>query len=114
MKKWRGRLGRVAFGLLARAGPGVPPPPPPGRIRGSPLARVLRLEERLARGSLARDRSRTALTLGALVVGLAMIVALGWTAQAARNAATAWLTDVGPGDGGVTSIFPVPPAGLLS
>jgi putative ABC transport system permease protein len=83
--------------------------PPLARILGSPLARVLRLEERLARGSLARDRSRTALTLGALVVGLAMIVALGWTAQAARNAATAWLTDVVPGDEVVTSIFPVPP-----
>ena len=71
--------------------------PPLARLLGSPLAAVLRLEERLARGSLARDRSRAALTLGALVVGLAMIVALGWTAQAARNAATAWLADVVPG-----------------
>ncbi|MCI0582341.1 MAG: ABC transporter permease [Chloroflexi bacterium] len=83
--------------------------PPLARILGSPLAAFVRLEERLARGSLARDRSRTALTLGALVVGLAMIVALGWTAQAARNAATAWLADVIPGDEVVTSIFPVPP-----
>jgi putative ABC transport system permease protein len=83
--------------------------PPMARVLGSPLASVLRLEERLARGSLARDRSRTALSLGALVVGLAMIVALGWTAQAARNAATAWLSDVVPGDEVVTSIFPVPP-----
>jgi putative ABC transport system permease protein len=83
--------------------------PPLARILGSPLAAVVRLDERLARGSLARDRSRTALTLGALVVGLAMIVALGWTAQAARNAATAWLADVVPGDEVVTSIFPVPP-----
>ncbi|TAK02622.1 MAG: ABC transporter permease [Chloroflexota bacterium] len=83
--------------------------PPLARILGSPLAAVVRLEERLARGSLARDRSRTALTLGALVVGLAMIVALGWTAQAARNAATAWLADVVPGDEVVTSILPVPP-----
>jgi len=83
--------------------------PPLARILGSPLAAVVRLEERLARGSLARDRSRTALTLGALVVGLAMIVALGWTAQAARSAATAWLADVIPGDEVVTSIFPVPP-----
>jgi putative ABC transport system permease protein len=83
--------------------------PPLARILGSPLASAFRLEERLARGSLARDRSRTALTLGALVVGLAMIVALGWTAQAARNAATAWLADVVPGDEVVTSIFPVAP-----
>jgi putative ABC transport system permease protein len=83
--------------------------PPLAAILGRPLASVLRLEERLARGSLARDRSRTALSLGALVVGLSMIVALGWTAQAARNAATAWLVDVVPGDEVLTSIFPVPP-----
>ena len=83
--------------------------PPLARILGSPLAAFVRLEERLARGSLARDRSRTALTLGALVVGLAMIVALGWTAQAARNAATAWLADVVPGDEVVTSIRPIGP-----
>ena len=36
-----------------------------------------------------------------------MIVALGWSAQAARNAATAWLADVVPGDELVTSIRPV-------
>ncbi len=84
--------------------------PPMARILGSPLGAVLRLEERLARGSLARDRSRAALTLGSLVVGLAMIVALGWTAQAARNAATAWLADVVPGDSVVSSIRPIAPA----
>ena len=78
-----------------------------GRILGAPLGVVLRLEERLARGSLARDRSRAALTLGSLIVGLAMIVALGWTAQAARERATAWLADVIPGDEVVTSIRPV-------
>lgn len=83
--------------------------PPLARIAGVPLGAMLRLEERLARGSLARDRSRAALTLGALVVGLAMVVALGWTAQAARNAATAWLTDVVPGDEVVTSIRPIGP-----
>ncbi len=81
--------------------------PPLGRILGAPLVVVVRLEERLARGSLARDRSRAALTLGSLVVGLAMIVALGWTAQAARDRATAWLADVIPGDEVVTSIRPV-------
>jgi putative ABC transport system permease protein len=80
------------------------------RVVGAPLAIVFRLEERLARGSLARDRSRTALTLGALVVGLAMVVALGWTAQAARQRATAWLADVIPGDEVVSSIRPVPAA----
>jgi putative ABC transport system permease protein len=80
---------------------------PLARILGLPVAVILRLEERLARGSLARDRSRTALTLGSLVVGLAMIVALGWAAQAARASAFAWLQDVVPGDEVVTSIRPI-------
>ena len=80
---------------------------PLARLLGFPLALVLRIEERLARGSLARDRSRTTLTLGSLVIGLAMIVALGWSAQAARAAAFAWLNDVVPGDEIVSSIRPV-------
>jgi putative ABC transport system permease protein len=82
---------------------------PMARILGLPVALVLRLEERLARGSLARDRSRTALTLGSLVVGLAMVVALGWSAQAARASANAWLQDVIPGDTVVSSIRPIGP-----
>ena len=82
---------------------------PLARILGLPVALVLRLEERLARGSLARDRSRTALTLGSLVVGLAMVVALGWSAQAARASAFAWLNDVVPGDEVVSSIRPIGP-----
>jgi putative ABC transport system permease protein len=82
---------------------------PMARIFGLPVLLVLRLEERLARGSLARDRSRTALTLGSLVVGLAMVVALGWSAQATRAAALAWLEDVIPGDEVVSSIRPVGP-----
>ncbi|HTK45741.1 MAG TPA: ABC transporter permease, partial [Patescibacteria group bacterium] len=60
-------------------------------LLGYPVSLILRLEASLARGSLARDRSRTTLTLGSLVIGLAMIVALGWSAQAARSAAFDWL-----------------------
>jgi putative ABC transport system permease protein len=77
------------------------------RLLGYPVSLVLRIEEQLARGSLARDRSRTTLTLGSLVIGLAMIVALGWSAQAARASAFAWLDDVVPGDEIVTSLRPV-------
>jgi putative ABC transport system permease protein len=80
---------------------------PLARIVGLPFTVVARLDERLARGSLARDRSRTALTLGALAVGLAMIVAVGGVAQQARAAANAWLSGVIPGDEVVTSIRPV-------
>jgi putative ABC transport system permease protein len=82
---------------------------PLARLLGLPVAMLLRIEERLARGSLARDRSRTTLTLGSLVIGLAMIVALGWSAQAARASAFAWLEDVVPGDEIVSSIRPIGP-----
>lgn len=80
---------------------------PMARLLGLPIGLLLRIEERLARGSLARDRSRTTLTLGSLVIGLAMVVALGWSAQAARASAFAWLDDVVPGDELVSSIRPV-------
>jgi putative ABC transport system permease protein len=72
-----------------------------------PFAALVGFEERLARGSLVRDRSRAALTVGALAMGLAMIVAIGGVAQNARRAATAWLVDVVPGDEVVTSIRPI-------
>ena len=98
----------VVYGVLLLATMATPLVLPPlARIIGLPISAVLRLEERLARGSMSRDRSRTALTLGALVIGLAMVVALGWTAEAARHRATAWLADVVPGDEVLTSIRPV-------
>ena len=57
-----------------------------GRVAGAPFASFFRLEERLARASLGRDRSRTALTVGALAVGLAMIVAVGGVAETPSRA----------------------------
>ena len=81
---------------------------PLGRIAGLPFAGLFRLEERLARAAIARDRARTTITVGALVVGLAMVVALGAVATNARAAATAWLGDVVPGDEILTAIAPAP------
>ncbi|HEX3427642.1 MAG TPA: FtsX-like permease family protein [Candidatus Limnocylindrales bacterium] len=78
-----------------------------GRIAGLPFRLVLRLEERLARASIVRDRSRTTLTVGALAIGLAMVVAVGAVAHQSRLAASAWLSEVIPGDELLTSIRPV-------
>jgi putative ABC transport system permease protein len=80
--------------------------PAMARVAGVPFALLVRFEERLARASLLRDRGRAALTVGALTIGLAMIVALGGVGQHARNAASAWIADVVPGDLVLTSIFP--------
>jgi putative ABC transport system permease protein len=77
------------------------------RIAGAPFAAVFRVEERLARSSVVRDRSRTALTLGSLTIGLAMIVALGGVGEHARAAAAGWISDVVPGDVVMTSIRPI-------
>jgi putative ABC transport system permease protein len=82
------------------------------RVAGLPF-RIFRSEERLARSSLGRDRSRTALTAGALVVGLAMVVALGTAAEGVRKIGAAWLTETIPGSELVTSIRPVPPTGQI-
>ncbi len=80
---------------------------PLGRLASLPFALFLPAEARLSRGSLARDRKRTALTVGALTIGLAMIVALGGLAGSAHAATDAWLTDVIPGDLVATSIRPI-------
>jgi len=79
-----------------------------GRVAGLPFAALLRAEERLARGTLIRERSRTALTVGSLTIGLAMIVAVAAVGQNDRRAATAWLADVVPGDEVATAIRPIP------
>ncbi len=81
--------------------------PAVARVAGIPFAVVLRFEERLARSSVVRDRSRAALTLGGLTIGLAMIVALGGVGQSARAAAAGWIADVIPGELVVTSIRPI-------
>jgi putative ABC transport system permease protein len=76
------------------------------RFAGTPFRLLSHLEERLARASVLRDRGRAGLTVGALTVGLAMVVALGGVGEYARAAAGAWVADVVPGDVVLTSIFP--------
>ncbi len=80
---------------------------PLGRLAGRLAAPIFPTEARLTRESLARDRSRTALTVGALAVALAVLVALAGVAGSTRRAATAWLAEVVPGEMLLTSIRPV-------
>jgi len=100
----------VVYGLLLLAALCVPLLLGPlGRLVGLAIRPLARAEERLSRGSIARDRSRAALAAGALGVSLAMVVALATVANGARTAGTAWLADVIPGDIVVSSIRPVGP-----
>ncbi len=96
----------VVLGAVAVAVPALVRPL--GRLAGIPFALVVRAEERLARTALARDRSRATLTVGALAVGLATIVALGAFAADARGAAASWIASVVPGDVVATSVTPRP------
>ncbi len=80
---------------------------PLGRLAGLAAAPLLPTEARLTRGALTRDRSRTALTVGALAVAIAVLVALAGVAGSTRQAATSWLVDVVPGQLLLTSIRPV-------
>ena len=80
---------------------------PLGVLVGAIARPFLPAEERLTRSALVRDPSRTALTVGALAMALAVLVALGGVAATTRQAATAWLADVVPGDALLTSVRPV-------
>ncbi|HYM83156.1 MAG TPA: FtsX-like permease family protein [Candidatus Dormibacteraeota bacterium] len=80
---------------------------PLGRLAGIPFGWFAGVEERLARGALGRDSSRTALTVGALTVGIALVVAVGTVAFDARRSASDWLVSVVPGDELLTTVSPV-------
>ncbi len=73
-----------------------------------PFRRALRAELLLARGALAHDPGRIAVTFAALVVGLALLVGLAGVAEGTRRAGEAWLDQVAPADLAVTAIAPVP------
>ncbi len=73
-----------------------------------PVRRLLRPELRLARGALAHDPGRIAVSLAALGVGLGLVVALAGVAQGTRRAGEAWIGDVAPADAAVVAISPVP------
>ncbi len=99
----------VAYGslvVLALLSPVVAPLL--GRLVGIPFAAFAPMEERLARGALARDPGRTGMTVGALAVALTLVVALATVATDARRTATAWLEGVIPGDAVLVAVAPLP------
>ena len=85
---------RIAGGLVA--------------LLALPFRRSVRAEVRLARGAVSHDPGRIAVSLAALTVGLALVVALAGVAEGTRRAGEAWLSDVAPADLVVEAIAPVP------
>ncbi len=74
---------------------------PIGRVVGRPFEWFYGAEGLLGRANLARDRARTGLTVGALLIGLAAVVALGTVAETARGTAQRWVDSVLPGGYGM-------------
>ena len=80
---------------------------PLGRVVGRPLEWIFGAEGRLGRANLGRDRARSGLTVGALMVGLATIVALGAVGETARAAGQRWVGSVLPGGHAIRSSVPL-------
>jgi len=70
---------------------------PISRVVGRPLEWFFGAQAVLGRVQLSRDRARSGLTVAALLIGLAAVVALGTVAESARGTATRWVDSILPG-----------------
>ena len=117
----------AAVGLLAVAGPDTPILPvlvslallvggavasafvlePLGRIIGRPFEWFFGAEGLLGRANLSRDRARTGLTVGAMMIALAAVVALGTVAESARADTERRVASLLPGGYAIRSGVPL-------
>jgi putative ABC transport system permease protein len=74
---------------------------PLAAVVGRPFALFFGAEGLLGRANLGRDRVRTALTVGALTIGLAAVVALSAVSASARATADRWVDSILPGGHGL-------------
>ncbi len=74
---------------------------PLSRVVGRPFEWFFGAEGLLGRANLGRDRARSGLTVGALLIGLAAVMALGTVAETARGTAQRWVDSVLPGGYGI-------------
>ena len=80
---------------------------PLGRIVGRPFEWLFGAEGMLGRVSLARDRTRTGLTVGAMMVALAAVVALGTVAESARAGSEGRVASIMPGGHAIRTSLPL-------
>jgi putative ABC transport system permease protein len=67
------------------------------RLIGRPFSALFGAQGELGRANLGRDPVRTGLTVGALAIGLASVVALGIVTASARATADVWVRSILPG-----------------
>ncbi len=80
---------------------------PLARVVGRPFEWFFGAEGMLGRANLGRDRARTGLTVGALIVALASVVALGTITESARATADRWVNSILPGGYAIRLGLPV-------
>jgi len=80
---------------------------PLGRVIGRPFEWFFGAQGLLGRANLSRDRTRTGLTVGAMMIGLAAVVALGTVAESARAATDRRVASILPGGHAIRSGVPL-------
>jgi len=80
---------------------------PAGRLIGRPFEWFFGAEGMLGRLNLTRDRVRTGLTVGAMMIALAAVVALGTVAESARAATDRQVSSILPGGHAIRTALPV-------
>ena len=85
---------------------------PLGRIIGRPFEWFFGAQGLLGRANLSRDRARTGLTVGAMMIALAAVVALGTVAESARAGTERRVASILPGGHAIRSGRPARRRGL--
>ena len=80
---------------------------PMGRIVGRPFEWFFGAQGMLGRANLSRDRTRTGLTVGAMMIALAAVVALGTVAESARAGTERWVDSILPGGHAIRTGLPL-------
>jgi putative ABC transport system permease protein len=80
---------------------------PLARVVGRPFEWFFGAQGLLGRANLSRDRARTGLTVGAMMIALASVVALGTVAESARAATEERVASILPGGHAIRSSLPL-------
>ena len=80
---------------------------PLGRLLGRPFEWFFGAQGLLGRANLSRDRARTGLTVGAMMIALAAVVALGTVAESARAATEQRVASILPGGHAIRAGLPL-------